>query len=145
MRRAPLILLTLLLSANVLVRAEPVVVMRAQPGTEKLSREAVTNIFMGRFRTLPSGNPAQPIDQPSDSPLRAQFYLRLVNKDLASINAYWSRLHFSGKATPPLQAASEEEVIRQVLAHPGGIAYISRSQVDSRLRIVLELPPLQQQ
>jgi len=141
MLRALLSLLILLLTGNTVAQAEPVVVMRAQPANEKLSREAVTNIFMGRLRTLPSGNPAQPIDQPNDSPLRAQFYQRLVNKDLASINAYWSRLHFSGKATPPLQAASEEEVIRQVLAQPGGIAYVSRSQVDNRLRIVLEFSP----
>ena len=130
----------LILSAHLVVRAEPVVVMRAQTA-ESLSHEAVTNIFMGRFRALPSGNPAQPIDQPRDTPLRAQFYQRLVNKDQAAVNAYWSRLHFSGKATPPLQTASEDEVIRQVLRQPGGIAYIRRAQVDNRLRIVFELPP----
>lgn len=141
MLRAALPLLTLLLSASTLAQAEPVVVMRAQQVVEKLSHEEVTNIFMGRFRALPSGNPARPIDQPMDTPLRAQFYQRLVNKDQASINAYWSRLHFSGKAMPPLQAASEDEVIRQVLAQPGGIAYIERSQVNDRLRIVFEFSP----
>jgi len=141
MLRAHLPLLILLLSASTVVQAEPVVVMRAQQATERLSREEVTNIFMGRFRALPSGNPALPIDQPRDVPLRTEFYQRLVNKDQASINAYWSRLHFSGKATPPLQAASEEDAIRQVLLRPGGIAYVERSQVDDRLRIVFEFPP----
>jgi len=141
MLRAAFPLLILLLSASTVAQAEPVVVMRAQQVVEKLSREEVTNIFMGRFRTLPSGNPARPIDQPRDTPLRTQFYQRLVNKDQASINAYWSRLHFSGKAVPPLQASSEDEVIRQALAQPGGIAYVRRSQVDDRLRIVFEFSP----
>lgn len=138
MLRAFLCLLILIASFG--AQAELVVVMPAQTA-ENLSREAVTNIFMGRFRALPSGSPAQPIDQPRDNPLREQFYQRLLNKDQASINAYWSRLHFSGKATPPLQTSSEEEVVRQLLRQPGGIAYIRRAQVDSRLRIVFELPP----
>jgi len=141
MLRTALPLLILLLSASTVAQAEPVVVMRAQQVVEKLSREEVTNIFMGRFRALPSGNPAQPIDQPRDTPLRAQFYQRLLNKDQASINAYWSRLHFSGRATPPLQTTSEDEVIRQLLVQPGGVAYVRRNQVDNRLRIVFEFPP----
>lgn len=118
-----------------------VVVVSAQQRIERLSQEDVTNIFLGRFRTLPSGLPAAPIDQPANSPLRAAFYQQLVNKDIASINAYWSRLHFSGKATPPRQTNSDGEVLRQLLSQPGAIAYVERRQVDARLRIVFEFPP----
>lgn len=141
MRPATCSLLLLALLTGTGVLADPVVVVSARQGVEKLSREEVTNIFMGRFSTLPSGAPAQPIDQPPGSPLRTLFYQRLINKDPASINAYWSRLHFSGKATPPLQAVSETQVLQQLLTRPGAIAYIERNQVDPRLRIVFEFPP----
>lgn len=136
-----LFLLLLLLASGLPAHAEPVVVMAARQASERLSREEVTNIFLGRYRALATGLPAQPIDQPPASPLRGAFYQLLVNKDAASINAYWSRLHFSGKATPPLQASEESEVIQQLLNVPGAIAYVDRKQVDERMRIVFEFQP----
>ena len=70
--------------------------------------------------------------------MRADFYRRLVNKDLNEINAYWSRLIFSGRTSPPLQASSSADVIVWLLGQPGGVAYVDRTQVDKRLRIVME-------
>jgi hypothetical protein len=81
-----------------------------------------------------------PVDQPEGSVLRAEFYRKLVNKDLNEINAYWSRLIFSGKTAPPRQAANAAEVVALLSGSPGGITYVERSQVDGRLRIVLEFP-----
>lgn len=131
--------LTLLCSATAL--ADVVVVSRVREGIERLTHEEVTNIFMGRFRTLPSGKPAQPIDQPAGSATRNIFYQRLINKDQASINAYWSRLYFSGKASPPIQANSQAEVIERLLTLPGAIGYIERNQLDNRLHVVFEFSP----
>jgi len=136
-----LLLLALLLLSGLPLHAEPVVVVAARQTTERLSREAVTNIFLGRYRALGAGQTAQPIDQPASSPLRSAFYRQLVNKDAASINAYWSRLYFSGRATPPLQTTRESEVIANLLRLPAAVAYIDRRQVDERMRIVFEFPP----
>jgi ABC-type phosphate transport system substrate-binding protein len=121
-------------------RAEPVVVVNARSGVERLSQDEVVNIFLGRYRKLPTGVAALPVDQPEGSALRAEFYRRLVNKELNEINAYWSRLVFSGKTSPPKQTASTSEVVSILNGTAGSIAYIERSQVDSRFRIVLELP-----
>ena len=93
-----------------------------------------------RYRRLPNGDTALPIDQPESSPVRADFYRRLVNKDLNEINAYWSRLIFSGRTSPPLQASSAADVMVWLLGQPGGVAYVDRTQVDKRLRIVMEFP-----
>ncbi len=120
--------------------AEPVVVVNAGNGIERLSRDEVINIFLGRYRQFPSGLAALPIDQPADQPLKAQFYHKLVNKDLAEINAYWARLIFSGKTSPPRQAASSEEVLEWLARNRGAIGYVDHSQVDARLKIVMEFP-----
>lgn len=121
--------------------AEPlVVVVNPASGVEALTRNDVINIFLGRFRQFPSGIAAQPIDLPV-SPARAQFYRALVNKEPAEINAYWARLLFSGRTSPPLQAESMEEAITALHAHPGGIAYLERGKVSGREKIVLELAP----
>lgn len=134
--RAFLLLILLILPPGGMVLAEVVVVMRAQPGVERLGTDDVTDIFLGRYRKLPSGARAVPIDQPEGSSLKAEFYRQLVNKEPAQINAYWARLYFSGKTSPPAQASSAAEVISMVLDTPGAIAYIERRQIDARLKIV---------
>ena len=122
------------------VCAEPVVVVNATSSVNQLSQDEVINIFLGRYRRLPSGEAALPIDQPENSALRAEFYRKLVNKDLNEINAYWARLIFSGRTSPPMQAASATEVMTLLSASVSSIAYLERSQVDKRFRIVLEFP-----
>lgn len=121
--------------------ADLVVVVNAKSKVDKLTPDEVINIFMGRYRQLPSGIAALPIDQPETLPDKARFYRLLVNKDLAEINAYWARLIFSGKTSPPHQARSAEEVIDWLAKQKGAVGYIERGQADPRVRIVLELEP----
>jgi hypothetical protein len=131
--------LILALLAWTRVEADMVVVVNAKSGVERLSMDEVVNIYMGRYRQLPSGLPAVPVDQPDAMPEKARFYRLLVNKDLSEINAYWARLIFSGKTSPPRQARSAAEVVEWVAKQRGGIAYLDRAEVDSRMKIVIEL------
>lgn len=121
--------------------ADVVVVVDAKSGVERLTQDEVINIFLGRHRKLPTGIAALPIDQPLAGGLRAEFYRKLTDKDLAEINAYWARLYFSGKTRPPLQANSTSEVISHVVGTPGGIGYLERNQADARVKVVLSFPP----
>jgi ABC-type phosphate transport system substrate-binding protein len=140
MRLLPHALFIALLIAGTSASADPVVVVNARSGVERLSQDEVINIFLGRYRRLPTGVAAIPVDQPENSALRTEFYRKLVNKELNEINAYWSRLVFSGKTSPPRQAVSASEVFSMLSREPGGIAYIERGLVDNRFRIVLEFP-----
>lgn len=134
-------LLTVSLLALGSARAEVVVVVDAAAGIERLTPDQVINIYLGRHRKLPSGIAALPVYQPATDNLRAEFYRKLVDKDLNEINAYWARLHFSGKTAPPTQATTAAEVLKHVIGKPGSIGYIDRSQADTRVRIVLAFPP----
>lgn len=132
----------LLLLAGLLARAgDLVVVVNVASGVERLSREEVVNLFLGRTRRLPSGLGALPVDQAGEAPGRARFYRDLVGKELPDINAYWARLLFSGQASPPHQAASEAELLEFVRANRGAIGYVDRAKVDRRVRIVFEFTP----
>ncbi|TCJ18043.1 hypothetical protein EZJ19_03825 [Parasulfuritortus cantonensis] len=134
-----LLLLALLLPAWARADADLVLVVNAKSGVDRLTQEEAVNIFMGRYRQLPSGIPAVPIDQPDTQPEKALFYRLLVNKDLAEINAYWARLLFSGRTSPPHQAKSAAEALDLLARQRGAIGYIERSQVDARVKIVLDL------
>ncbi len=137
------LLLTLLTTAGLLMAlpaaAELVVVVNPKSGVEHLSRDEVINIFLGRYRQLPSGISAQPVDMPASQPEKSLMYRLLVGKDLDQIASYWSRLVFSGRTSPPVQAASTEEVLRFVAANRGAVGYVDHSRVDNRVRVALEI------
>ncbi|MDX9995342.1 MAG: hypothetical protein RBS28_08440 [Rhodocyclaceae bacterium] len=120
------------------VLADLVVVANPQSGIAHLSLDDVVNIYLGRYRRLPSGATAEPIDI-SDNEMRARFYRGLVRKSLPEINAYWARLVFAGKTRPPLVVESPEAALRRVVAEPGSIAYLERSQAGRQAKIVFEL------
>lgn len=123
------------------VAADLVVVAHPKSGIDRLNRSEVINIFLGRFRQLPSGLTALPVDLPASQGERGVFYRQLVNKELAEINAYWARLVFSGRTMPPRQAASIEDMLDFVAVTPGAVGYVDRGQANGRVKIVLELTP----
>ncbi len=120
-------------------RADMVVVMSASSGVERLSRDQVVNIFMGRYRKLPDDTVAAPLDVGQDTPERQYFYRHLLNKTLAEINAYWARLLFSGKTAAPEEVASQRKVLERVAHDPHAIGYVDRQHLNERVKVVYEI------
>jgi hypothetical protein len=54
------------------------------------------------------------------------------------VKALWAQLIFSGRALPPKQAASDEDVKKLVGASKGGIGYIKASSLDDSVKAVLK-------
>jgi hypothetical protein len=119
--------------------AELVVAVRGDSEISSLTKNEVVDIFLGRFRQLPSGRIAEPLDQAPQSPEKQAFYGTLINKTVAEINAYWARLLFSGRVAPPRSMDTSDRMLEELLRNPRAIGYIDRSKLDRRLRVVLEL------
>ncbi|WP_110597921.1 hypothetical protein [Salinicola lusitanus] len=118
------------------VSADIAVVGNAGSGIDRLTQSDVVNIFMGRYRKLPTGNVALPVDSTT---LKARFYRALVNKDLAEINSYWARLVFSGEASPPQQIATIDDVHQLVTQNMNALSYVDGGQVPDDMHVVLML------
>ncbi len=116
-----------------------VVVVNLNSGIEKLNKDDVVNIFMGRYRQLASGVAAEPIDLANPISAKQNFYSIIVGKELSEINSYWARLKFSGQRSPPRQVDSDEAVIQLISKTTGGIGYIDKTKADKRVRVVLDL------
>jgi ABC-type phosphate transport system substrate-binding protein len=117
-----------------------VVIVNPASGVDRLSREEVIDIFLGRFRKLPSGRAALPIDvETADE--RARFYQLLVKKSPAEISSYWARLVFSGQTSPPFLVPDSKTAVELVRSNLNAIAYVDRASVDSRVKVVLEIRP----
>ncbi|MBC3916303.1 hypothetical protein H8L32_02275 [Undibacterium sp. CY18W] len=118
--------------------ADLVVIANPQSGIEKLSKDEVINLYMGRNRKLASGINALPVDLATSNVEKARFYSMLVNKNLPEINSYWARLMFSGQGTPPHQADTSDEVMDIVSSNKGAIGYIERKKLDKRVKLIYD-------
>ena len=124
------------------VRAQTLaVIVNPAIGVQHLSPGEVRDIFLGRYRTFPSGASALPIDLDIDSAARRLFYQLLAHKDASSMSSYWARLTFSGKISPPFAVSDARQAIDIVANNPNAIAYVDRAAVDDRVRIALEITP----
>lgn len=131
--------LPLLLAVPGLAWSQVAVIVSPKSPLTALTADQAAAIFMGRSTTLPSGATAAPADLPDSNGVREQFYSKAAGKSAAQVKAAWSRLTFSGKATPPKEIPSAADVKKFVAANPDAIGYIEKSAVDATVKVVLVL------
>ncbi|TJY60942.1 phosphate ABC transporter substrate-binding protein [Sinimarinibacterium sp. CAU 1509] len=116
--------------------ADPVVVVSAQSPLSTLSRDELTDIYLGRLVRLPNRERIVPIDQVERSPEHDAFYTAYLGRSAAQIKAHWSKLIFTGRGQPPRALGSGEAVAEAVAANPNAIGYVDQAFVDERLRVL---------
>ncbi len=122
--------------------AEIFVIVNKSNTIQTMTKTEVTGIFMGRYQSFKNGVFALPLDQQSDGQNRASFYTALTGRNISFINAYWTRLLFTGRATPPKGLTDNTSVIDLVKTNPNAIGYIDSSISPDALKdvkVVLEL------
>jgi len=137
-----ILVFALLLSGGVRANDASSIVVIVNPscGVDKLTRDEVIDIFLGRYRKLPSGRVAMPIDVTAEGD-RARFYQLLVKKSPAEMSSYWARLVFSGTTSPPFQVPDAQTALDLVQSNPNAIAYVERASVTPKVKVVLEIKP----
>ena len=116
--------------------AQVAAVVNPKSPLASMTADQVSGIFLGKSNTLPTGATAAPTDLPDTAPARELFYTKVTGKSTAQVKAAWSRLVFSGKATPPKELASSADVKKFVASNPDAIGYIEKSAVDSSVKVV---------
>ena len=116
--------------------AQVAVVVNPKSPLATMTADQVSGIFLGKSNTLPSGGTAAPTDLPESAATRDLFYTKVTGKSAAQVKAAWSRLVFSGKATPPKELATSADVKKFVASNPDAIGYIEKSAVDASVKVV---------
>ncbi|MDR4515483.1 hypothetical protein [Nitrosomonas sp.] len=119
--------------------ADIVVIVNPDSSIVKLSRRQIIDIYMGRNPGLESGQKIQPLDQPINSAVRAEFYRKLTGKPVSAINAYWARLLFTGRAFPPLLVEDNKAMLNTVLKNPNTVGYLESQYLTERVKVVYKL------
>lgn len=130
-------LASLVFSAALAMPAEAqVVIISAKNPITKLTKDQVTQIFLGQAKTFFTGGQAIPLDQPDGSDLRKEFYQKAMGKAPAQMKAYWSKMEFSGNARAP-HALSSAEIVKMISENPKYIGYVDASAVTEGVKVVL--------
>jgi len=114
--------------------AEVVVVVNAKAAESSMTKDQVAQFFLGKSSAM------TPVDQSEDSPLRAEFYKKVTDKDASQAKALWSKLVFTGKATMPKEVANSAAVKAAVAANPKAIGYMDKASVDASVKVVYTAP-----
>jgi len=111
---------------------EPIqVVINAQTGLTSLSRKQVMSLFLGRSRNFPNAQTAKAFDHKVDSDIRKRFFETLTGKTISDIDAYWARLRYSGRASPPKELEDVEAVLKEVMSNKHSIAYVTGQDTEA--------------
>ncbi len=116
--------------------AEVLVVTAADNPTVTLSKNQISDVFLGKVTVLPDGTSVIPVDQPESNPLRDEFYLKVANKSAAQAKALWAKLYFTGRGLPPREGRDSGDVKKILNSTHGAIGYIDQSALDSSVKVL---------
>jgi len=125
----PVALFSLTVFADVAVVVHP-------SNSAALDADAIAQIYLGRSKSFPDGKPALPVGHAEGSPATAIFNQKVLNKSNSQIKAYWSKLVFTGKGTPPKELGSDAEIVELVSQNPNVIGYVSKASVSDKVKVL---------
>jgi ABC-type phosphate transport system substrate-binding protein len=109
------------------VAAEPgfkVVVNDANP-VSSVDKARVSRLFLKKQTAWDNGLPVVPVDHDAGSSVRVGFSQAVHGRGVDAIKSYWQRMIFTGRAVPPPERASDEEILVFIRANPGAIGYVA--------------------
>ncbi|MVF13409.1 hypothetical protein FT643_14805 [Ketobacter sp. MCCC 1A13808] len=117
-----------------------VVVVNAANPVEQLSSRELVDLYMGRNLYFPDGSLVLRLDQSPESATRITFYRELVDKSVAEVNAYWAKLLFTGRATPPQTVESAAGVLQAVQSNLNAIGYVDSEDLNGSVKVIGRVP-----
>lgn len=134
--QAFVILLLTVFIAPVSAQELLVVVVNKDNPVEQLSRSELIDLFMGKYVAFPNNVKAIPVELNSDHKIKVDFYQSLVGMPLSRVNAYWSRLRFTGRKRAAVFKSNEKDLIAFIIANKQAIGYLPQSLITDDLKVV---------
>lgn len=101
-----------------------------------MDKDAITRIFLGKSRAFPSGGESIPIAFPEGTPESDEFSQSILGKTPKQLKAYWAKMIFTGKGTPPKQVPTAQEIVNLVANNPNFIGFVPAGSVSGSVKVV---------
>lgn len=99
-------------------------------------QSTIKKIFLGKSKYFSNGRSAILISASSSDPATEEFNLKVLGKSNSQVRAYWSKILFTGKGTPPQAMDSNLEVLSIISTNPDSIGFIDASSVTDKVKVV---------
>ena len=131
----PLLIALLGITLSAPAFADIVVIVNPANASE-VTTDDVERLFLGKKNKFANGNKAVPFYLAQGHDAREEFNNKALGKSSSQLKAYWSKLIFTGKGTPPDALGNVEDVLAKVASDPEAIAYIDAASVTDAVRVV---------
>lgn len=115
--------------------AEIAIIVNPANGSS-IDQNSASRIFLGKMKSFDNGTSVSPVSQAEGSAASQEFNEKVLKKSASQLKAYWSKLVFTGKGTPPKALSNDAAVIAHVASTPGGIGFVSAGAVDGSVKVV---------
>ncbi|GAB1259244.1 type 2 periplasmic-binding domain-containing protein [Aurantivibrio plasticivorans] len=131
-----IIILTLIASA--MAQAEIAVIVSSDSPITAADVKALERVYLGKANQI-DGKDVEVINQGDGEAVTTEFNRVVLNKSNSQVKAYWSKLVFTGKGSPPNTVNNDAEVIAAVKADPRLVGYIDSAAVTPDVKVVATL------
>ena len=117
------------------VSADIAVIVNSANGSA-LDKNSIERIFMGKMKKFPNGQVALPMNASKGMSSRDEFNKAVIGRSSSQVNAYWSKLVFTGKGSMPKELSSDAEIISTISSNQGAIGYIDSGSVTDAVKVI---------
>lgn len=100
-----------------------------------IDADTIKKIYLGKSKSFDNGTKVNPVNQ-NDNAIADEFNDKVVGKSSNQLNAYWSKLIFTGKGTPPVKLDNDQAVLDFVAANGDAIGYVESGKVNDKVKVV---------
>lgn len=101
-----------------------------------MDASAISRLFLGKSKKFPDGTVAIPLNQIESSTATVQFNSKALKKSSSQLKAYWSKLVFTGKGSPPKSVDNNGAVLELVSSNPNIIGYIDSNELTDKVKVL---------
>jgi ABC-type phosphate transport system substrate-binding protein len=116
--------------------ADYVVIVNPRNATSSLSARDLSQIFLKKQTRWPDGQKVEVVMLADTAPASTAFDKEILRRSAAAVRAYWQQEIFSGRAVPPFEKGSDDEVVAFVTNNAGAIGYIATAPTKPGVKVV---------
>lgn len=116
-----------------------IVIISHPDNSNSISKEEIQRMYTGKSNSFANGDAVLPLNLDDANPLRSSFDEKALGRSSSQIKAFWSKLVFTGKGTPPKEVTSEAEMIKLVSSNPNIIGYVSSTADTAGVKVLLSI------
>jgi len=113
-----------------------VVVVVHPENNSTFDKKSIKKMFLGKSKSFSNGRSAILISPDKSDPSRNAFNKSVLGKSSNQVNAYWSKMIFTGKGVPPQEMATASDIISAISANKDAISYLDAAAVTDAVKVV---------